>query len=124
MQEVPTTIDALIRRRELLIQRIQRLNILQESYLRYVTTINETFQILKRSIEPYYYGDNAYIMDNREASNVQGTKNNAVFTLLSSLSVIIFSSKVSVSHHEIVFSSVSAYAAAKIGRSKPTWKIR
>jgi hypothetical protein len=76
-----------IRRRELLIQRMQRLNIIKESYLRYVTTINETFEILKRTIEPYYYRDNVYITENQEASNVQGmTKNevsdNAVTLLL------------------------------------------
>lgn len=62
----------LIRRRELLIQRMQRLNLNDESYLKYVKTINEAFQILKRSIEPYLYGDNGYIYENREASQVQG----------------------------------------------------
>ena len=64
--------DTLIKRRELLIQRMQRLNISDESYLKYVKTINDTFQLLKRSIEPYFYGDNAYIYENLEASRVQG----------------------------------------------------
>jgi hypothetical protein len=70
--------ETLLKRRELLIQRIHRLNISDESYLKYVRTINETFQILKRTIEPYFYGDNGCIYDNREASNVQG---NFVFFL-------------------------------------------
>ena len=51
---------------------MQHLNISEESYFKYVKTINETFQILKRTIEPYYYGDTGCIYDNREASQVQG----------------------------------------------------
>ncbi len=51
---------------------MQRLNISEQSYFKYVETINETFQILKRTFEPYYYGDNGCIYDNREASHVQG----------------------------------------------------
>jgi len=51
---------------------MQRLNLSKESYFKYVKTINETFQILKKTIEPYYYGDNGCIYDNREASHVQG----------------------------------------------------
>ena len=64
--------ETLIRRREMLIQRMNKLNISNDSYLKYVKTINDTFQILKRSIEPYMYGDNGYIYDNKEASQVQG----------------------------------------------------
>jgi len=62
----------ILKRRDLLIQRMKRLDISKESYFKYIKTINETFQILKRTIEPYYYGDNACIYDNREASHVQG----------------------------------------------------
>ncbi|CAF1366934.1 unnamed protein product [Rotaria sp. Silwood1] len=51
---------------------MQRLRISEESYLKYVKTINDAFQIIKRIIEPYYYGDNSCIYDNHEASNVQG----------------------------------------------------
>ncbi len=51
---------------------MQRLNISEQSYFKYVQTINETFQILKRTIEPYYYGNNDCIYDNREALDVQG----------------------------------------------------
>ncbi len=71
-QEAPKSIESILKRRDLLIQRIQRSNIPEESYFKYVKTINETFQILKRSIEPFYYGDNSCIYDNREASHVQG----------------------------------------------------
>ncbi|CAF3865238.1 unnamed protein product [Rotaria sp. Silwood2] len=60
-------IDVVLKRRDLL---IQRLRISEESCLKYVKTINDTFQIIKRTIEPYYYGDNLCIYDNREASNV------------------------------------------------------
>ena len=64
--------EILLKRRELLIQRMQRLNITEESYLKFVKTINDTFQILKRNIEPYYYADNGCIYNNSEASHVQG----------------------------------------------------
>ena len=40
---------------------MQRLNLSEESYFKYVRTINETFQILKRTIVPYYYGDNGWM---------------------------------------------------------------
>lgn len=63
----------MLKRRDLLIQRMQRLNISEDSYFKYVRTINDAFQIIKRTIEPYYYGDNSCIYDNREASYVQGT---------------------------------------------------
>jgi len=71
-QENPTTVEMLLRRRDLLIQRMQRLNLNNESYFKYVKTINEAFQILKRTIEPYFYGDHNCIYDNREASRIQG----------------------------------------------------
>jgi hypothetical protein len=51
---------------------MQRLQIPEESYFKYVKTINDTFQILRRIIEPYSYQDNAFIYDNDEASDVQG----------------------------------------------------
>ncbi len=51
---------------------MQRAKISEESYFKYIQTINETFQILRTSIEPFYYGDNSCIYDNREASHVQG----------------------------------------------------
>ncbi|CAF1045687.1 unnamed protein product [Rotaria sp. Silwood1] len=63
-------IYVVLKRRDLLIQRMQRLRISEESYLKYVKTINDAFQIIKRTIEPYYYEDNSCIYDNREASNV------------------------------------------------------
>jgi hypothetical protein len=62
----------LLKRRDILIQRIQHLNLSENSYLKYVKTINDTFQILKRTIEPYYYADNGCIYDNHEASHIQG----------------------------------------------------
>ncbi|CAF3475985.1 unnamed protein product [Rotaria socialis] len=71
-KEVPNKMDVILRRRDLLIQRMQRLNISAESYFKYVKTINDGFQILKRTIEPYMYGENGCIYDNREASCVQG----------------------------------------------------
>ncbi|CAF2637547.1 unnamed protein product [Rotaria sp. Silwood2] len=71
-KDVPNKIDIILKRRDLLIQRMQRLKISEQSYLKYVKTINDAFQIIKRTIEPYYYGDNSCIYDNREASNVQG----------------------------------------------------
>jgi hypothetical protein len=51
---------------------MQRAKISEELYFKYIGTINETFQILKRSIEPFFYGDNSCIYDNREAARVQG----------------------------------------------------
>jgi hypothetical protein len=51
---------------------MQRLQIPEESYFKFVKTINDTFQILRRIIEPYSYQDNAFIYDNHEASDVQG----------------------------------------------------
>ncbi|CAF1119477.1 unnamed protein product [Rotaria sordida] len=71
-KEVPNKIDIILKRRDLLIQRMQRLKISEESYLKTVKTINDAFQIIKRAIEPYYYGDNSCIYDNREASYLQG----------------------------------------------------
>lgn len=64
--------EALLKRREQLIYRMDKLNISNDSYLKYVKTINEVFQILKRTIEAYIYGDNGYIYENREACHVQG----------------------------------------------------
>ncbi|CAF4038127.1 unnamed protein product [Rotaria sp. Silwood1] len=72
LKETPNRIDVILKRRDLLIQRMQRLKISEESYLKYVKSINDAFQIIKQTIEPYYYGDNSCIYDNREASNVQG----------------------------------------------------
>lgn len=51
---------------------MQRMNISEKSYFKYVKTINETFQILKRNIEPDYYKENDCLYDNREAAHVQG----------------------------------------------------
>lgn len=51
---------------------MQRMNISEESYFKYVKSINEAFQILKRNIEPDYYKENDCLYDNREAAHVQG----------------------------------------------------
>ncbi|CAF1389988.1 unnamed protein product [Adineta steineri] len=72
LKEAPATIEILLKQREVIIQRMQRLKISEESYLKYVKTINDTFQILKRTIDPYDYLDDTHIYDNNEASNVQG----------------------------------------------------
>ena len=71
-KEMPTTVEALLKRRDLLIKRMQHLNISEDSYLKYVRTIDDGFLVLKRALETYYDGENECVYDNHEASNVQG----------------------------------------------------
>jgi hypothetical protein len=65
--------NLLLERRELLIQRMQRLHVSDESYLKYVNTINDMFEILRRTIQP-----NSYVTRSRQykkqtsSTDVQG----------------------------------------------------
>ncbi|UJR31515.1 hypothetical protein I4U23_019004 [Adineta vaga] len=71
-KEPPDTIEILLKQRDVLIQRMQHLELSDESYLKHVKTINDTFQILRRKIEPDDYFDDPYIYENNEASTIQG----------------------------------------------------
>lgn len=51
---------------------MQRMKISEESYFKYVRTINEAFGILKKNIEPDYYKENDCLYDNRESAHIQG----------------------------------------------------
>lgn len=72
VKELPETIKLLLKQRDVLLQRIQKLELSEESYLKHAKTINDTFQILRRKIDPDDYFDDPYIYENNEASSVQG----------------------------------------------------
>ncbi|CAF1555943.1 unnamed protein product, partial [Adineta ricciae] len=72
LKELPETIETLLKQRDVLLQRIQNLTLSDESYLKYTKTINDTFQILRRKINPNDYFDDPYIYENNETSSVQG----------------------------------------------------
>ena len=72
MKELPETIEILLKQRDILLQRIQNLVLPEESYLKHMKTINDTFQILKRKIDPDDYFNDPYIYQNNETSSVQG----------------------------------------------------
>ncbi|CAF1555792.1 unnamed protein product, partial [Adineta ricciae] len=72
LKELPETIEILLKQRDILLQRIQNLVLSEESYLKHMKTINDTFQILRRKIDPDDYFDDPYIYENNETSSIQG----------------------------------------------------
>ena len=65
--------EAILKRRDLLIQHMQRSSVPEESYLRYVKTINDTCHILRRTIDPSFPNDREYKHQRQELRNLQGT---------------------------------------------------
>ena len=65
--------EALLKRRDLLIQHMQRSSLHEESYLKYVKTINDTFHILRRTVDPSFSNGKEYEHPRQEVSKLQGT---------------------------------------------------
>ena len=65
--------EALLKRRDLLIQHMERSSLPEESYLKYVKTINDTFHSLRRTIDPCFSNGKEYEHPRQEVSKLQGT---------------------------------------------------